>query len=687
MPLEKKDNKKQILVCDCEGTMKLDPKALAKGLGGEVKVNTQLCRAQIDNFEAALAAGTPVLVACTQEAPLFAERAAQTYPGAALTYTNIRERAGWSKQGPRAMPKILALLAEAGLDQPMTPTVSLESEGEVLVWGRDSDAIDAAGRLAGRMAVTCLLAPGTQVPPPLVSEFTLLGGAIAGLQGHLGGFSVSIEGLTQASPSARGVTDFTGAGQQMSAKFDIILDLTGGAPLVSAPEKRDGYFNPDPGNPALLERALFDITNLTGTFEKPRYVKYDAGLCVHSRNAKTGCSRCLDICPAGAIEPAGDVVAIDPYICGGCGSCASVCPTGASSYDLPSENFLYKRLATLLDTYREHGGGKPVLLVHDTAHGAAMIAAMARSGDGLPAACLPFAVNEVTQVGLDFLSAALAYGAGAVVLLADPRRSAELDGLKTQIELAASLMAGLGYKGERIHLIDEADPDAVSAALYGLKAPAPPAAGSFLVMGGKRSTIGLALQHLHKEAPRPVDTLALPAGAPFGAIEIDTKGCTMCLSCVGACPAGALVADEDSPRLSFIEAACVQCGLCRVTCPEKVIALTPRYNFLPAARTPEVKNEEEPFKCPGCGEPFGIKSSIEKMIEQLKDHSMFRDAAALDRLRLCPDCRVEALATAGDPAFGGAPRPAPRTTADYLREAAEAEAGAPKPPGKGNGKG
>ncbi len=159
----------------------------------------------------------------------------------------------------------------------------------------------------------------------------------------------------------------------------------------------------------------------------------------------------------------------------------------------------------------------------------------------------------------------------------------------------------------------------------------------------------------------------------------------MCLACVGACPAGALVDDEDSPKLSFIEAACVQCGLCRVTCPENVITLSPRYNFLSAARTPEVKNEEEPFKCVSCGTEFGAKSSIEKMIEQLKDHSMFRDEGALGRLRMCPDCRVTALATAGDPTFGVSPRTAPRTTDDYLREAAEAEAA--KPAGKGNGKG
>ncbi len=187
-----------------------------------------------------------------------------------------------------------------------------------------------------------------------------------------------------------------------------MLDLTGGTSKVTAPEKRDGYFNPEPGNPAAIQKALFEISNLVGDFEKPRYVKFDETLCVHSRNQQTGCTRCLDVCPAGAITSAGDTVAIDPFICGGCGGCASVCPTGASTYDLPADNFIYARLRALLGAYRKHGGKTaPVLLVHDTTHGDEMVGIVSRAGRGLPAHVIPFAVNEVTQVGFDFMAAAL----------------------------------------------------------------------------------------------------------------------------------------------------------------------------------------------------------------------------------------------------------------------------------------
>ena len=72
---------------------------------------------------------------------------------------------------------------------------------------------------------------------------------------------------------------------------------------------------------------------------------------------------------------------------------------------------------------------------------------------------------------------------------------------------------------------------------------------------------------------------ALPAGAPFGKVELNVEGCTLCLACVSACPTGALGDDPEKPTLRFSEDACVQCGLCKATCPEKVITLTPQLDF------------------------------------------------------------------------------------------------------------
>jgi Fe-S-cluster-containing hydrogenase component 2 len=72
-----------------------------------------------------------------------------------------------------------------------------------------------------------------------------------------------------------------------------------------------------------------------------------------------GCTRCLDLCPTGAITPNGDHVAIDAHVCAGCGQCAAACPTGAAEYALPPADTLLRRLRTLLTTYREASGRQP----------------------------------------------------------------------------------------------------------------------------------------------------------------------------------------------------------------------------------------------------------------------------------------------------------------------------------------
>jgi ferredoxin len=215
--------------------------------------------------------------------------------------------------------------------------------------------------------------------------------------------------------------------------------------------------------------------------------------------------------------------------------------------------------------------------------------------------------------------------------------------------------------------IDAEDPDAVETELYGAAEIEPPEPGSFLPMGAKRTVTMLALRHLHDHAPTPADILPLAAGAPFGAVHVDTEGCTLCLACVGACPTGALVDNPDSPMVRFQEEACVQCGLCRATCPESVITLEPRLNFTGEARDAIVLNQEEPFACIRCGKPFGVRSSIERMVEKLAGHSMFTGDDGLDRLKMCEDCRVAAQFELTNPMAAG-PRPTTRTTDDDLRE-------------------
>jgi len=330
---------KRVLLCDCEGSMPLDGKALAKAcaaagaVGADAPANTHLCRAQVDRFLKAAAEDGPLLVACTQEAPLFQELAEDELgdEAAPLSFTTIRERAGWSKAADKTPPKMAALLAEAVMEPKPAPLIGLKSEGVALVYGRDEAAIEVARQLAGRLDVTVLLDRPQDVTPPRIMDIPVFQGSVAGAKGHLGAFEIVVNNYAPAIPSARGAMAFEAPKDGAVSKCDLILDLTGGTPLFPHADKRDGYFHPDPGNPALVQKALFEMADLVGDFDKPRYVRYDPQLCAYGAAGKVGCTRCLDVCPAGAISPAGDRVAYDPYICGGCGQCSAVCPTGAAT--------------------------------------------------------------------------------------------------------------------------------------------------------------------------------------------------------------------------------------------------------------------------------------------------------------------------------------------------------------------
>src|SRR5919198_5636060 len=232
------------------------------------------------------------------------------------------------------------------------------------------------------------------------------------------------------------------------SRCDLVLDLSGEAALFTASDLRDGYLRANPDDPAAVLKAVLKTRDLVGSFDKPRYVAFTEDLCAHSRSRIVGCPLSLVLCPPGAIAPAGDHVTIDAYICAGCGQCAAVCPTGAAAYALPPADILMRKLRALLTAYRDAGGGEPpVVLIHDEAHGVPLIDALARFGDGLPANVLPTAVNEVTQVGLETIAAAFAYGAASVRLLLRAKPRHDVTGLQRTLALAEPILAGLGFGG------------------------------------------------------------------------------------------------------------------------------------------------------------------------------------------------------------------------------------------------
>ena len=205
------------------------------------------------------------------------------------------------------------------------------------------------------------------------------------------------------------------------------------------------------------------------------------------------------------------------------------------------------------------------------------------------------------------------------------------------------MLAELGLSDRRIDYLHSREIEGLQSALSQQPEVVEIEAARFAGVNDKRRMTTMALSHLHQQAPQQPALMPLSAEAAFGEITVDKQACTLCMSCVSVCPAGAVVDGVDQPQLHFIEDLCVQCGLCETACPEDAIALAPRYIFdRNEARHKRLLHEEPVFNCIRCNKAFATQKMIDTIIGKLSDHPMFQ-GQALDRLKMCEDCRVKSM--------------------------------------------
>lgn len=626
--------------------MRLDAEQLAAAAAtaelGEVcdshTVHTALCRTA-EPLTQALQTGDRCLVACTQEIASFEKMAQNLGASDKLDFVNIREAAAWSTGSDDVSPKILALLAAAAVDRSPDRQIDLRSSGRTVVLGAGQMALDVAHSLAERLDVILVLEAADDIVLPVTRPFPVYFARTPQASGAIGRFKIVFEHLAEVLPWSRGDVALSPLPNPM-LDADLILDLSERAALFPDHQRRTGYLKADGRVQGQVARACFEITGLIGPLAKPVYVQHDPAKCVHAAVGRTNCTRCLDVCPTGANTSSGNAIHVDATICAGCGSCSSLCPTSAMTYIAPSVEEQRRVLAVLLETYKAAGGERPLLLIHSNAKGEQAIAYLARQGDGLPSHVLPWAMRRPTSVGLDLLCLALALGAVRVVIQVDPEHEIEAAALYEQAELCGRLFADSGSQISPIEVLCTVDPDKIHSAVT-CDVGTPHAADTVTPPPLHLASNELVRYCVERGAAGArTDAIALPPGAPFGSVSVSDT-CTLCLACTRVCPVDALIGNENRTRLDFIEARCVQCGMCAATCPERAITLEPQLDLSENAVLPRGLKEDVPALCTSCGRAFGSQRTIDGVVSRLTVSGWSaQNADLIDRLRLCESCRI-----------------------------------------------
>lgn len=356
------------------------------------------------------------------------------------------------------------------------------------------------------------------------------------------------------------------------------------------------------------------------------YISYDESICQYAGRREEICGRCADICPSVAILKDDEVkkLVFSHIDCVACGLCVGVCPSGS----LDSAKLTKQAFGDIAQLFED----RVAFVVDESFDFSANLS--------LKPEVLPFVLPSLGLLSQSHLLS-LAQNSGSQVVIYSPKPA--------QVLL------------EAIKLVND---------IYMLKFASP----AILLASTKEelqsrlemaSTIANSKLKMNEYAKTKREIFAQRVGALVGQdslgsvksgeliryakVEVDADGCTLCLSCAGACNVGALIADSKTNSLKFNASICTACGYCQPSCAEPgVLKFTPGELVLEPASFEFVElARDELFGCIECGKEFATKKAIERVAAMLAP-KFAGDEKKLRSLYCCADCKARIMLEAAN---------------------------------------
>ncbi|HEG5396358.1 TPA: 4Fe-4S dicluster domain-containing protein [Campylobacter coli] len=409
-------------------------------------------------------------------------------------------------------------------------------------------------------------------------------------------------------------------GEEVEIDFDILLFNTNSNEIRKDFTRQSGCYNIS--NFKDQESLLEFLQDKSPKYTYKTYITYDSSVCQYHERRSEHCAKCAEICPTVAIlkDDESKHLEFSQVDCLGCGGCISVCPSGSLDYaPMPRESFF-----ELCEFYKE----KKILIIPKKM-------SLENLNIKLPKDVLPFMIEgEKWLSSMHFLTLLQSSGAN-LVFYTDfiSRGSAEaIDLLNTFFERKFQKEAIFTAKDEKElqnalekqEFIENLSFDFHNNTLT------------------TRENFAKRMQNLIQN-----DDFGVKESGEwlrYGKIEINANTCTLCLSCVGACNVGALIADTKENALKFNASLCTTCGYCEVSCAEKdTLKLTRSgMEFNPSYFEYQTMAKDELFACIECGKEFATKKAVEKIANLMKP-KFGNDENKIKTLYCCADCKAKLM--------------------------------------------